>query len=226
MKRMLILALLLAVVAVAGKGQEYAKLYPAECRKAKEFYVQHKNLFEAAAQSTGLSAQMLFAIVAPELTQHKHLSNKLENYSLKVYYVQRGKAYADFSTGVFQMKPSFVEQLEEYAAADTELKVKYAACLFANPDERAARVARIDRLSTVEWQITYLSLFCEVLQKRFGNLSFTTVEEQLRFYASAYNCGFQKSEQQIRQTEQKALFPHFSLQKFRYLDIAVWFYRN
>ena len=139
-------------------------------------------------------------------------------------YVQGGTVYANFSIGYFQMKPSFIERLEEYAAADTVLKTKYAACLFANPNERASRVARIDRLNTVEWQIIYLMLFCEMLQKQFENVVFTNTEEQLRFYASAYNCGFHKSEQQIKETEQKALFPHFSRKKFKYSDIAVWFY--
>ena len=207
-----------------GQGHEYAKQYSNECRETKNFYFKHKKLFEKAAQSVGLSPQMLFAIVAPEFTQYSSLDNKMETYSLKVFYVQQGKAYSDFSIGYFQMKPSFIELLEEYAASDANLKKKYAACLFPNPNERSARVARIDRLNTIEWQIIYLSLFCDVLHKRFENLSFDTNEEQLRFYASAYNCGFHKSEWQIKETEQKALFPHYSKQKFKYSDIALWFY--
>jgi hypothetical protein len=205
-------------------AQFYSELYPKECEAAKQFFAEHKKEFEQAGKNTGLSVEFLFAVVAPEVTQFSHLSNKLETYSLKVMYVQGGTAYANFSIGYFQMKPSFIERLEEYAAADTILKTKYAACLFVNPSERASRVARIDRLNTVEWQITYLTLFCEVLQKQFGNVLFTTAEEQLRFYASAYNCGFHKTEQQIKETEQKALFPHFSRKKFKYSNIAVWFY--
>jgi hypothetical protein len=226
-KKILLALILLPAMVGVGKGQPtYVDLYPEECFNAKAFYNEHQNLFEAAAKSTGLTPQLLFAIVAPELTQYGYLSNKLETYSLKVFYVQRGKAYSDFSIGYFQMKPSFIERLEETAAADANLRAKYADCLFANPDERAARVARIDRLNTLEWQLTYLSLFCEILYKRFSNLSAATTEEQLRFYASAYNCGFHKSEQQIKDMAQKALFPHFSQQKFNYSDIAVWFYRQ
>ena len=210
----------------SSQGNIYAALYPKDCQNAKEFYAQHKALFETAAHTVGLTPQFLFAIVAPELTQYSFLSNKIETYSLKVFYVQGGKPYANFSIGYFQMKPSFVELLEETAAADTHLQTKYATCLFDQPDKRAARVTRIDRLNTVEWQLTYLSLFCEILQKRFSNLAFATMEEQLGFYASAYNCGFHKSEQQIKETAQKALFPHFSTQKFKYSDIAVWFYQE
>ena len=221
------LVLLLTIAcAIKGQGYEYSQLYPDECSKAKNFFIEYKKNFENATQNTGLSPQMLFAIVAPEITQYNHLSNKMETYSLKVFYVQRGKAYADFSIGYFQMKPSFVELLEEYASADTNLKLKYVNCLFINPDERASRVARIDRLNTVKWQIIYLTLFCEVMQKCFGYLSFDTTEEQLRFYASAYNCGFHKSELKIKETEKKALFPHFSQKKFKYSDITVWFYEE
>lgn len=226
-KTVVVLWLLQAVV-VSGYclPAAYARLYPEECKKAKAFYFEHERLFENAARSAMLAPQLLFAIVAPELTQYSYLRNRLETYSLKMFYVQQGKDYSDFSIGVFQMKPSFVERLETFAANDSTLRVKYAACLFAEPDGRAARVARIDRLNTVEWQLTYLSLFCEVVQKCFGNLSFASADEQLRFYASAYNCGFHKSEQQIKITDKKALFPHFSRKKFRYSDIAMWFYRE
>jgi hypothetical protein len=224
-KTVFLFVFLLVVIGV-GNAQHiaYVELYPKDCQNAKEFYIQHKSLFETAAGNTGLSPQFLFAIVAPELTQFSYLSNKLETYSLKVLYVQGGKSYSNFSIGYFQMKPSFVELLENAATKDTALKAKYATCLFDNSNERVARATRIDRLNTVEWQIIYLSLFCEILQKRFNNISFATTEDRLRFYASAYNCGFHKSEQQIKETEQKALFPHFSRQKFRYSDIAFWFY--
>jgi len=116
--------------------------------------------------------------------------------------------------------------MEKYAASDTVLKIQYAACLFADPNSRQARVERIDHLNTLEWQIKYLTLFCALVNKRFESVLFNSEEEKLRFYASAYNSGFHKTETQIRETEQKALFPHFSRKKFKYSDIAVWFYRE
>jgi hypothetical protein len=207
-----------------SQGEAYCNEYYRECEKAKVFYVENKSLFEAAALWSGFGSEFLLAIVAPEYTQYSYLSNKIESYSLKVFYVQGGKDYSDFSIGFFQMKPSFIERLEEYVSSDSLLKQKYADCLFAQPDERASRVARIDRLNTIEWQIKYLTLFCEVIKSRFGFLSFVTQEEKLRFYASAYNCGFHKSEDEIKHSGQRALFPHFSTCKFIYADISVWFY--
>ncbi|MDR1644691.1 MAG: hypothetical protein LBS05_02535 [Tannerellaceae bacterium] len=207
-----------------GQGNAYAALYAQECIEAEAFYTEHRGLFEAAAWQTGCTPRFLFAIVAPELTQFHHLHNRLETYMLKVLYVQNGASYADFSIGYFQIKPSFVEQLEAYASADTFLKARYASCLFARPQERASRVERIDRLCSVEWQVTYLALFCEVVGRKFA-IAFPTDEEKIRFYASAFNVGFRKPAHQIKAVH-KASFPHFSTLKFNYADISVWFYNN
>jgi len=207
-------------------AQSYSALYPKECEATKQFFTEHKQEFETAGKNADLSAEFLFAIVAPEFSQFSYLSNKLETYSLKVMYVQGGTAYSNFSIGFFQMKPSFIENLENYVSADTALKNRYQQFLFENPDKRESRVERIDRLGSLEWQMKYLTLFCALVNKRFGNISFNSEEEKLRFYASAYNSGFHKTEQKIRDTEQKALFPHFSRKKFKYSDIAVWFYRE
>jgi hypothetical protein len=209
-----------------ASGQSYSEQYRQECAFAESFYKTYIKDFEQAAGSAGLPARFIFAVVAPELTQYSHLRNKLETYSLKVLYVQNGKAYADFSIGCFQMKPSFIERMEEYLLADSLLRVKYASCLFSAPEARTSRVERIDRLSTVKWQMTYLALYCETINRKFGNLAFSNEAEKLRFYASAYNCGFHKSEQQIKETAQKSLFPHFSSVKYRYDDIALWFFRS
>jgi hypothetical protein len=65
-------------------------------------------------------------------------------------------------------------------------------------------------LSAIEWQIKYLEIFCDVVQKRLKDIVFSNNEERLQFFAAAYNCGFYKSEQQIKKTGQLALFPHFS----------------
>ena len=101
-----------------SQNQTFEQLYSKECKKAFDFYKQHKSKFETAAEKIGLPPQMIFAIVAPEITQYSYLKNKIETYSLKVLYVQYGLAYSDFSVGFFQIKPSFVELLEKFATED------------------------------------------------------------------------------------------------------------
>ncbi|GHV51235.1 hypothetical protein FACS1894181_12810 [Bacteroidia bacterium] len=221
-----IAALILSVAIQSQEAAEYCSLYRDECRKAKAFFSLYKDSFETEAKRTGLAAEFIFAIAAPEFTQYSYLSNKIETYSLKVFYVQRGKAYSNFSIGVFQMKPSFIEAMENYIATDTCLQKEFARCLFANPGSRQARVNRIERLNSIEWQIEYLAMFCSIVNKKFAGIGFASGEDKLRFYAAAYNCGFHKEEFQIRETSQKRLFPHFSKQKFRYDDLAAWFYKE
>ena len=210
-------------ITASAQGEEYYRKYEKECLIAKAFFAEHKSKLDVAAQTCNLSPEFLFAIVAPEFTQFSYLSDKIETYSLKVFYVQCGKAYSDFSIGVFQMKPSFIEAMENYISADKSLKRKYKKFLFKKPNERQARVERVNRLGSVEWQIEYLALFCTIVNHKFAGTTFADEKEKLQFYANAYNSGFHRSEEALK-TVQGACFPHFSFQKFRYADISVWFY--
>lgn len=56
------------------------------------------------------------AIVSPELIRWTAFKDFFETTALELLYVKKGKTYADFSIGHFQIKPSFVEQLEAYVS--------------------------------------------------------------------------------------------------------------
>jgi hypothetical protein len=230
MKTIILLLVLAAATALvplpAAAAPPYEAAYGTECAKASAFYAEHRAAFERHAATAGLDAAFLFGIVAPELTQYHHLSDRLECYSLKVLYVQGGRSYADFSVGFFQMKPSFVEQMEDSLRLRTALHERFGACLLAAPGSRAARVERIRRLSQLEWQLHYLSLFCALVEARFGDRPFASGEERLRFHAAAYNAGFHRSFEAITAIAGQSLFPHFSTVKYRYADISVWFYSS
>ena len=216
--------LFLLPLGVSGQGRRYAEMYVRECREAMAFWELHKADFEAAAKKTDVSPRFLFAVVAPEVSQFSSLKNKVQTYTLKVLYTQNGKAYADFSIGMFQMKPSFVEQLEVCVGEDKALLAEFPHVRLP-ADSKDTRVERVKRLDSQEWQMTYLTLFCLVVERRFSNVSFATEEDKLRFYANAYNRGFHLSEERLRQ-ERKPYFPAFALQHFRYADVALWFYQN
>jgi len=213
------------ITATCGCGETYLERYPKECKAAQRFFEEYKTEFEQAGREAGVSAAFLFAIVAPELSQAAYVKNKVETYLVKQAYVSGG-SHVDFSIGAFQMKPSFIERMEACVVADDSLKKYFSDCLFEDPDSEQSRTERIDRMNMVEWQMRYLTMFCLLIDKRFDNLSFANEEEKLRFYASAYNCGFHKTEQHIKTTEKKALFPRFASKKFRYTDVALWFYRE
>lgn len=228
-KSLITLLFLFSLLSLSAQTQQreqeqYYQQYPDECSFATKFYKKHKNDFERTGYTLGLSGKFLFSIIAPELSQFGHLSNKVETASLKVFYVQGGKKYSDFSIGFFQMKPSFIERMEDSLKQTKTMIPTFASCLLPNSGSREARVERLNRLNDFYWQLKYLTLFCALIQSRFSDIHFSNEEEKLRFYAAAYNTGFHKSRNEIEIMENKALFPHFSNSKYRYSEIALWFY--
>ncbi len=216
---------LLSAILCPAQERAYHERYDAECQLALSFWVSHEAEFKAIGSKAGVSARFLFALVAPEISQFGYLSDRAQTYILKVMYVQRGKAYADFSIGRFQMKPSFIERLEQCLRAESTLCTLFPEVLFTAESERAKRAERIKRLESMEWQLVYLALFCRVVQQRFEHIVFADETEKLQFYANAYNVGFHLNASRLQQT-QGAYFPHLSRQKYRYADISLWFYQN
>lgn len=216
---------LLSAILCPAQERAYHERYDAECQLALSFWVSHEAEFKAIGSKAGVSARFLFALVAPEISQFGYLSDRAQTYILKVMYVQRGKAYADFSIGRFQMKPSFIERLEQCLRTESTLCTLFPEVLFTAESEWAERAGRIKRLESMEWQLVYLALFCRVVQQRFEHIVFADETEKLQFYANAYNVGFHLNASRLQQT-QGAYFPHLSRQKYRYADISLWFYQN
>jgi hypothetical protein len=225
MHKIILFCVFIFAVSAAKAQLGYEIEHKKDCDFAKSFFAEHQTDFENAAKRGNLSAKFLFALVAPEISQFSYLQNKVESYSLKVFYVQGGSSYANFSVGYFQMQPAFLERLENYVSADSILKIRHKKFLFASPHERAARVERVNRLNDIQWQMNYLSLFCVVVSHKFANTAFATEEEKLRFYSNAYNSGFHRNEDALKNVT-GAYFPHFSKTKYQYADISLWFYEE
>lgn len=204
----------------------YFYQYPAECRKTIQFYELNSDGFNKEAETLDVTGSFLFSIVAPEMSQYNYLVNKIETSSLKVLYIEAGAAYADFSIGLFQMKPSFVETMESNILDYPDLKKEYSDCIFAEPNSRDARVQRVNRLNQTDWQLRYLSLFYKLTAKRFANKTFADEEEKIQFFATAYNVGFYKTAEEIERIGKLKLFPHFSTTKYRYCEISLSFYKS
>ena len=214
------------IISVVSCQYPYHIEYEKECEFALNFYEEHKIEFQDQGTKIHVDAPFMFSIVAPEVSQFVKLSNTIETYSLKVLYVQYGKGYADFSIGHFQMKPSFIEGIENYIANNKELKIKYESYLFHDSKSKNARIERIDRLNSISWQIKYLSVFCDLIHHKFNTIQFVSNSEKVRFFASAYNSGFHKSENELKSMQKTKCFPRFGIEKYNYSDIANWFYHN
>ncbi|MBR4740064.1 MAG: hypothetical protein IK074_02750, partial [Bacteroidales bacterium] len=104
----------------------------------------------------------------------------------------------DFSIGIFQMKPSFVEAMEK-AWMRSGLARQYELW-FDTDDTATARRVRISRLQKEEWQVIYVGVFLRLLYATYGSynkigehtqdgLETLPLEEQVRLAATAYNRG-------------------------------------
>jgi hypothetical protein len=149
--------------------------------------------------------------------------------ALKTLYVQYGDHYANFSIGPFQMKPTFAEQLEkEYCKMMLENDLD-AVCLFDTNPSWKARIKRVERLSALEGQLMYLSLFCEISENRFRNLKFDTPTDRVKFLASAYNSGYHNPVENISLKKKEKHF-HTKViynpktEKYCYSDISAFYF--
>lgn len=203
---------------------KYPDVYKEEFNNAVRFYNSNKKQFDKTAGKVKLSSEFVFSIVAPEISQFSSVYNEVELYSLKVMYTQFGKDYSDFSVGYFQMKPSFIESLENYITLNLTHFKDYNDLLFKNPNSKNSRIARLERLNSLDWQLKYLAAFCAVVENRFKSNTYNSVEEKLKFYASAYNSGYYKSKEHIINMQKKTYFPKSAKQKYNYSDISVQFY--
>ena len=138
--------------------------------------------------------------------------------------MDEGKNASDFSTGYFQMKPSFIEDLEDYVAKNKNLQ-QYNWILIPNKNEIEARKERIKRLANFQWQLRYLKAFWYVAELKFQNIDFKTTEDKIRFFATAYNYGFTKPEKEITKYQSAKKFSpeETNTRKFAFADFSIDF---
>jgi hypothetical protein len=205
---------------------QYNVDFQSEFKSAMNFYKNHEKHFFKKESSTGLTSKFLFCIVAPEVSQHNSIVNDVQLYSMKLLYVQNGTKYGDFSLGIFQMKPSFVEDMEVYVSKNSNLKKAFSKILFKDKNSSYARSTRLNRLATLDWQLLYLTVFCNIVKDRFSSIKFSNIKDKLKFYATAYNCGFGRSKEDILKHQSMFQFPRFSMNKYNYSDISILFYNH
>jgi hypothetical protein len=231
MIRFFFLSLLLSIqISLAGQNQNYREIFGKRYEQAEEFIAQNRNLFEKYFPDSS-EFKLAASIVFPEIIRFNELYDKIEVEALKTLYVQYGEQYANFSIGPFQMKPTFAEQLEKdycLQLLKPDLKITFA---FDTTSTKEARLKRVERLSTINGQLMYLSLFCEISEDRFHELKFDSSEERLRFLAAAYNSGFHNPIETILKREKEK---HFHTEvvfrskstKYCYADISFFYFRE
>lgn len=168
----------------------------------------------------------VLAIVFPEIIRWNAFQDIIELTADKTLYVQGGRTVADFSVGHFQMKPSFIEDLEGYVGKHESLQY-CSFIIIKEKSEKEARKKRIKRLEQFEWQLMYAYAYWLAAQHKFQSETFRNDYERIRFFAAAYNFGFMKPVDQIRSWQRKLAFPyggHYKGVQSAYAEISIEFF--
>lgn len=171
-----------------------------------------------------ISPELAYAVVFPSLTRYSAIKDIMETGGMKTLYVQSGRKYAKYTVGRFQMKPSFAELVERNV-----IRYKIWDYKFKLTNNAKSRSERAKRLDSPQWQVQYLILYIKVMDKRFSHLKWKTPEDKVRFYATAFNVGFNKNERTIKYLMSRRSILKRSKDmksKVRHGDIAGWFYEN
>ena len=228
-KKYYIFLLLLMGFSTPSK-KSYDKIFPADFNSAIKFISQNKIKFNNVATKNKQSAALMRAIVFPEIMRYSVLSDVLETSALELLYTNFGAKAADFSIGVFQMKPSFVESLEKEIELCNDLKKIHSHLQFSgNYSEEQKRKERVRRLKNTEWELNYLSAFIAVCDEKYKNEHFENEEEKVIFYSTAYNSGFYNSAEKIKSYSKLKFYPYgtkYKGEQYPYSDVSLFYYER
>jgi hypothetical protein len=222
-----------AFFAIAKKqyaSADFGSSFAAKANVAQQQLATLKEAFAMCGSLCGKSPAFLQALVFPEAMRYHWLKDGIEAESLRTLYVELGQDYADFSIGLFQMKPSFALQVEQKTrqllpdSLRQELLLDYEAS-----DETAIRLQRVNRLQNPEWQMVYLTAFVAICDRLYSGHSFANEMEKLQWYATVYNAGFDKTAAYLEKKLEAAnyyLRQDMPEKKFNYAAIAGWYFKN
>ncbi len=228
MRRAVLALALLSCAPIAG-AQDYEALFGRRWEAAADLVLMRASSWERRLHDLHADPESLVPVVFPELLRHSQFRSEVESLGLGTLYVTNGTAAADFSTGRFQMKPSFVEALETAVLSlpDAPAEVRRIGVFPDAATDAQKRAQRLGRIQKDDWQLVYLASFYLVEENRFG-VAAMPVRERIRFLAAAYNHGFLRPREEIEAAGLLRFFPDGRAfgrsAPFRYADVAVDFY--
>ncbi|MDO5571123.1 MAG: hypothetical protein Q4F97_06615 [Bacteroidales bacterium] len=219
-----VFSLLAPAVKVNHQSQSYEQILSKDWERAMECVAENGQMWNEVFAEFDLDARECEAIVFPELLRYSHLRDYMEQGAVRALYVQGGKQSADFSIGMFQMKPSFIEMVES-AWMHSTMRHEYGL-YFDCSDNVQARSARIKRLVESKWQCIYLSMFVRLIIKREVEIAAMTADRRVGLLATAYNVDFAGTVEQLNKWQKMRRFyldfiPTASTIYYAYADIAV-----
>ena len=212
-------------------AHNYRELFGRNYQKAEQSAKELRPLLHKYASAYQVDERLMEAIIFPELMRYNRLFDAVETGSLMGLYSRFGADYANFSIGQMQMKPTFALSVETYLHKN---KPGWAKQLGFNEiaitDNYDNRVARINRLDNIEWQVKYLVAMLKVIAVKHHSLWVGfSAEQKVSFAASAYNCGWDKSTMVIQAYISKPYYhlkPWDTEEKYCFANVAVFRFRE
>lgn len=224
------LALLLVVSFLdSGWSQSvnYRDVFGDDWKKAESFVKDNRIWIDPILKKNEIPFPLAVAVIFPELVRYSALRDKMEITLLKALYINLGEDYANFSIGQFQMKPSFAERVREQYTAGMR---RQSGIILKKRSEfdniQSYRKSIVSDLEDPKSEFNYLIAFFIICEKRF-KVSSRNEADRLKFLATAYNYGFDKSSGQIENMIDKKFFNTklYKTVNYSYADVSLYWYR-
>ena len=229
-KRTIALWLLLITGTVTALSYNYHKAFGNNWNLAVQCVNANHAEWSKTLREMGITdVRLAEAIVFPELIRYSRWRNEIEKTAVTGLYVTGCKEKGNYSIGLFQMRPSFAEDVER--EWNTSPLAQEFGFFFDVSDNISARRSRVMRLSTNEGQCRYLAMFLRLQLLRHPQLLKMSRKERLCYLATAYNRSHTASWSSIvRMQKQRTFHTDIirakSTQLFRYCEISTEFLRE
>tara|TARA_B100000029_G_scaffold86112_1_gene76428 strand:+ start:1840 stop:2544 length:705 start_codon:yes stop_codon:yes gene_type:complete len=204
----------------------FSKSFKNEINKAIIFIDDKKEEILYICNEYEVDPELFISIIFPELIRYNSFQDKIEVSANKLFYTNWGAEYSDFSIGILQMKPSFVERLSN------SKKISNYDDLFIYPEDCSKEEVRsiiVDRLQSVTYQLKYLAYFISLINSSY-NIQFKNNYEKIRYYATAYNGGAWYNQNNNNKISKKKTYPYGGnvnkIKQYSYSDISLYYYQD
>jgi hypothetical protein len=210
-----------------SQSLDYSEIFGENWNKAVKYEKESRVWLEPLLKRSHVDYPLAMAVIFPELIRYSALRDKMETALLKTLYVNRGDDYANFSIGVFQMKPSFAELIRSefngsYRGKNVLRKVE------EYDDIKDFRKSVVKDLEDPEIEAIYLIAFIKICESKY-RVSRMEESYRIRFLATAYNFGFEKARKDVDAMIDRKFFSTriMKSETYSYADISLfWYERN
>lgn len=210
----------------SSQSLDYKNIFGEDWKKAETIEAENRVWAETLLKKHNIAYPLAIAVIFPELVRYSALRDKMEVTLLKTLYVNLGEYYANFSIGLLQMKPSFAEAIRREGPA---VMGRRSGIILRDTSEfsdiKNYRKSIVSDLEDPKIQFNYLIAFLRICEKKYKTNRMDEMT-RVRFLATVYNYGIDKSSEQIQDMMGRKFFNTklFKTENYSYSDISVYWY--